>query len=121
MSAEELIRIKHRIENEVAALQKSLKVWGKRFALLSTQELELATAKALDLMTEAPEDREKRFKLSVLSNALKQRPANYKVSMLKRFWIGHVADVAIGNFLSEDLRLPVEVDDETLWKIIEAS
>jgi len=62
MSAEELIRDKHRVENAVHALRIQLQVWQRRFDLQTNQELELSVAKLLDLSAANPDDRQLKLK-----------------------------------------------------------
>jgi hypothetical protein len=114
MSAEYLIREKHRIESEVSELQISLRKWQQSFALLSNQEIELAAAKVLDRTLENPVDRSMRLKLLTLSATLKRRSIGYRVSAFKRFWLITDPQLLIERFMAETLHIPVALDDEAL-------
>ena len=117
MSAEAIIREKHRIEREVTELQRSLRKWRRSFALLSTEEIELATAKVFDRTLASPSDRSLRLKLLVLSSTMKQRAVGYRVSAFKRFWLLPDPQQLLDGFIAEVLYLPIELDDEALCRL----
>lgn len=88
--------------------------------MLTTQELELLTAKALDAAAENPDDRPKKFKLLALSACLKRRVAGYHVSKLKRFWLTPGSpEVLMEEVMAQDFQLPDAVGDEVLVALIE--
>lgn len=117
MSAEAIIREKHRIESEVTELQRSLRKWRRSFALLSTEEIELATAKVFDRTLASPSDRSLRIKLLVLSATMKQRAVGYRVSAFKRFWLLTDPQQLLDGFIADVLYLPIELDDEALRRL----
>jgi len=80
MSAEEIIRAKHRVENEVAELKRRLRGWRSEVDSLPTQQLELVAAKVLDGAIEAPNDRQLKLKLHFLRAALGRRPPAHHIS-----------------------------------------
>lgn len=114
MLTEDIVREKHRMEREIAQLQRSVHEWRQSFTLLSNQEIELATAKVLDRTIENPADRGMRLKFLILSSVMKRRAVGHQVSIFKRFWLLADPQRLIERFMAEALHIPVTFDDEAL-------
>ena len=120
MSAEEIIRAKHRVENEVAELKRRLRGWSSEVDSLTTQQLELVAAKVLDGAIEAPNDRQLKLKLHFLRAALGRRSPTHHISAWKGFWLA-VPETFFDRLMRDALPIPAAVDDSTLIQIAEAS
>jgi len=88
--------------------------------LFSTEELELATAKALDRTVENPNDRGMRLKLLVLSASMKRRSNGQKVSAFKRFWLLADPMRITESFFAEQFPLSESLDEEILRRIAQS-
>jgi hypothetical protein len=119
MSTEDLIRTKHQFENELNDLQTLVRWWLKQFHLLSTQELEIGTARALDQVAQESHDLSAQFRLKILASALKNRSLTYKPSDFKRFWCLTDADQLLSRFFTAELLIPKQVDTATLDRVIQ--
>lgn len=119
MSAEELVRAKHRIQAEIVLFTSIVNFWRRKLSLFSANELEIIAAKVIDGISD-DRQHEAKIKLYIISSIIQRRARDFKVSSFKKFWMAVSMDYIEEKFVTGTITLPLEVDEETLNSIARA-
>lgn len=113
MSTEEFIRKKHELEDALYAFYLQVDQFLAATDLLSTRELEICIARAIDRSIKAPDEfsHSAKFRIFLLNSALSRRSPGFRPSTFTRFLKSVVPDQLIAQLIDWNFGFPVAIEE----------